>query len=276
MAPQMFFGSIARSISSRNNPRIKAIRELRQRKERQRTGLAFVDGIHHVMAAVQYGAQIEQVVVAPELLTSRVAQDLLHEQLQQGVDCLEVTAEVFETLATKESAQGLGAVVRQRWHSLAHTHPGHGLWVALEEIHYPNNLGAVLRTCEAVGCAGVVLLGNTSDPYDPTAVRASLGAVFAQPLIRASLAEFAAWLNEYGCTAVGTSPAARVDYQAVAYRLPLVLLIGNEPRGLSAAGLALCTETVSIPMVGRGDSLNLSVAASLVLYEIFNQQRRVR
>jgi RNA methyltransferase, TrmH family len=260
-------------IASRNNPRVKAIRDLRQRKERERSGRFFVDGIQLVAAAIQLGADVEALVVAPDLLASRFAHKLLREQRERGVDCLEITAEVFESLAAKETAQGIGAVVRQRWQPLARASPAEGCWVALEEVSYPGNLGAILRTCDAVGGAGIILLGHTTDPYDPAAVRASLGAVFAQRLVRASLAEFADW-KQQGCAVVGTSPTATVDYQAITYQPPLVLLMGSEPRGLSPAGLALCDVTVTIPMVGYGDSLNLSVAASVMLYEIFNQRRK--
>jgi TrmH family RNA methyltransferase len=260
-------------IASRNNPRVKAIRDLRQRKERERSGRFFVDGIQLVAAAIQLGAEVETLVVAPDLLTSRFARDLLRQQRERGIDCLEVTAEVFESLASKEAAQGIGAVLRQRWLPLARASPGDGCWVALEEVHYPGNLGTILRSCEAIGGAGTILLGHTTDPYDPAAVRASLGAIFAQRLVRASLAELADWKRRHGCVAIGTSPAATVDYQAVAYPPPLVLLMGSEPRGLSAAGLALCDMVVRIPMVGQGDSLNLAVAASVMLYEIFNQGR---
>jgi len=261
-------------IASRNNPRVKAIRDLRQRKEREHSGRFFVDGIQLVAAAIELGADVETLVVAPDLLTSRFAHTLLREQRERGVDCLELTAEVFESLAAKETAQGIGAVVRQRWQPLARASPAGGCWVALEEVHYPGNLGTILRTCDAVGGAGIILLGHTTDPYGPAAVRASLGAVFAQRLVRASLAEFADWKHQQGCVIVGTSPAATVDYQAVAYQPPLILLMGSEPRGLSPMGLALCDVLVTIPMVGYGDSLNLSVAASVMLYEIFNQRRK--
>jgi TrmH family RNA methyltransferase len=260
-------------IASRNNPKIKAIRDLRHRKERERSRLFFVEGIHLVAAAIELCAPIEQLVVAPELLSSRFARDLLCRQRQRGVDCLEVTAEVFESLASKEAAQGLAAVVRQRWEPLERAPPAGGCWLALEAIHYPGNLGTILRTSDAVGAAGAILIGPTTDPYDPAAVRASMGAIFSQRLIRASLDEFAAWTRRHGCKVVGTSPAASVDYQAVAYAPPLVLLMGSEPRGLSAEGLGLCDTIVSIPMVGHNDSLNLSVAASVMLYEIFNQRR---
>jgi TrmH family RNA methyltransferase len=200
---------------------------------------------------------------------------LLCEQRQKGVEYLEVTADVFETLASKDAAQGIGAVVRQRWEELERAPLAGDCWLALEAIHYPGNLGTILRTSDAVGAAGTILLGPTTDPYDPAAVRASMGAIFTQRLIRAGLGEFAAWAQRHGCRVVGTAPGAALDYQSITYKPPLVLLMGSEPRGLSAEGLGLCDTVVSIPMIGNNDSLNLSVAASVMLYEVFNQRRAV-
>jgi TrmH family RNA methyltransferase len=261
-------------ISSRSNPTMKAIRALSSRKQRDDAGRFFVDGLHLVAAATQQQADIETCVVAPDLLTSTFGRELVRSLAQRGAHMLDVTADVFHSVAAKDHAQGLGIVVRQRWLNLIHVRPEAGqCWVALDTVQYPGNLGTILRTCDAVGGAGVILLGNTTDPYDPAAVRASLGAIFSQRLARASFAQFTAWCRRYGVTVVGTSPAAPRDYQAVAYQPPLVLLMGSEPRGLSPAQQALCDVTVNIPMVGHSDSLNLAVATGIMLYEVFNQQR---
>lgn len=261
-------------ISSRGNPIVKAIRGLASRKERERSGQFFVDGLHMVAAAAQQHADIATCVVAPELLISAFGRELARSLEQSGAHMVEVTADIFHSLAAREHAQGIGVVARQRWHDLARVRPETGqCWVALDTVHYPGNLGAILRTCDAVGGAGVILLGNTTDPYDPAAVRASLGAIFSQRLVRASFAEFAAWRLRHHLAVVGTSPAATLEYQAVAYRPPLVLLMGSEPRGLSREQQALCDAVVNIPMVGQSDSLNLAVATGIMLYEIFNQQR---
>jgi TrmH family RNA methyltransferase len=261
-------------ISSRNNPLVKSIRSLESRKERERTGLFFVEGLHLVAAAAQQGAEIETCVVAPDLLSSAFGRELAQAQRDRGARYIEVTADVFQSLATKERAQGIGLVIRQRWETLARVQPGaEQCWVALDTVQYPGNLGTIIRTCDAVGGAGVILLGNTTDPYDPAAVRASVGAIFSQRLARASFEQFAAWQRRHGVMVVGTSPAAPLEYQVVAYRPPLVLLMGSEPRGLSPEQQALCDVVVTIPMVGRGDSLNLAVATGIMLYEIFNQRR---
>jgi TrmH family RNA methyltransferase len=261
-------------ISSRSNPAVKAIRALSSRKQRDSSGRFFVDGLHLVAAAAQQQAEIETCVVAPELLTSTFGRELARALAQSSAHVVEVTADVFQSLAAKEHAQGLGIVARQRWQDLARVRLEAGqCWVALDTVQYPGNLGAILRTCDAVGGAGVILLGSTTDPYDPAAVRASMGAIFSQRLARASFAEFAAWRRRHHVVVVGTSPAAVLDYQAVAYQPPLVLLMGSEPRGLAREQQALCNVVVNIPMVGHSDSLNLAVATGIVLYEIFNQQR---
>jgi TrmH family RNA methyltransferase len=261
-------------ISSRSNPAVKTIRALNSRKQRDNSGRFFVDGLHLVAAAIQQQAEIETCVVAPELLISPFGRELARALAQCSAQVLELTADVFQSLAAKEHAQGLGIVAHQRWLDLARVRPQAGqCWVALDTVQYPGNLGAILRTCDAVGGAGVILLGNTTDPYDPAAVRASLGAIFSQRLARASFAEFAAWRRRHNIVVVGTSPAAALDYKAVAYQPPLVLLMGSEPRGLAREQQALCDVVVNIPMVGHSDSLNLAVATGIMLYEIFNQQR---
>jgi TrmH family RNA methyltransferase len=263
-------------ISSPSNPQIRHIRALRQRKAREASGRFFVEGIRIVAEALQLGAPVEALVVAPALLTSDFARGLATSQRQAGTPLLEVTPEIFGTLSARERPQGLGAVLRQRWERLEDVAPGDGLWVALSEIADPGNLGTILRTCDAVGAAGVVLLGHTADPYDPEAVRASMGALFAQRLIRAQFADFAAWARRHGVFVVGAAGSAPTDYQALRYSRPLVLLMGSERQGLAPEHQALCDALVAIPMVGRSDSLNVAVATAVILYEIFNQGRTVQ
>lgn len=264
-------------ITSQSNQNIKLIRSLRQRKERERTNLFFVEGIRLVGEAVQLQASVETVVYAPELLTSQFGQELVAIQQKQGVSCLEVSADVFKSLSLKEGPQGIGAVVYQRWEILDNIQSSRELcWVALESAQDPGNVGTILRTSDAVGSAGLILLDNSTDPYDPAALRASMGAVFSQRLVRTTFAEFAGWKKQHRYQVVGTSDKGAEDYQAVRYPQPLILLMGSERQGLAPAQQNLCDTMVKIPMVGRSDSLNLAVATGIVLYEIFNQQRKTK
>lgn len=260
-------------ITSSSNPRIKEIRALRQRKERAQSGLAFIEGIRIVADALHHPGTVRALIVAPDLLTSTYAQELV--QQAADVESIEVSAEVFQSLSLKDGPQGIGAVIHQRWESLdAVRLTKNGFcWVALDAVQDPGNLGTILRTCDAVGCTGVMLLGHSTDPYDPTALRGSMGAVFSQRLVRASYDSFVTWKERHDYMIVGTSDAATDDYTKAPYRFPLVLLMGSERQGLAPALQDACDLTVSIPMVGQSDSLNLAVATGVMLYELFNRRR---
>ncbi|MGI8826168.1 MAG: TrmH family RNA methyltransferase [Chloroflexota bacterium] len=252
---------------------MKRIRALRQRKERDRSGLFFVEGIRIVGEALEVEAPIEECVVAPDLLTSDFARRVLHRLQDFGVPVLEVTSSVFQTLSLRDNPQGIGAVIRQGWDDLHAVRPGGELcWIALTGVQDPGNLGAILRTSDAVGGAGVVLIGATADPYDPGAIRASMGAIFSQRLVRCSLDDLRGWKAGCGWHVVGTSDAASVVYREASYDAPLLLLMGSEREGLSREEMTLCDRVVRIPMMGRSDSLNLAVAAGVMLYEMFNRR----
>ena len=259
-------------ISSLHNPRIKQIRALRYRKERDRTGCFFVEGLHAVAEALHLQTPVETLVVAPDLISSSYGYELVERTHQNNTPCLTVTKDVFASLVPRDATQGIAAVVQQRWDKLKYLNPPPAhCWVALESIQYPGNLGTILRTSDAAGGTGLLLLGNTTDPYDPISVRASVGTIFAQQLIRTNIEAFANWIQQHNVCVVGTSPAATLDYRAIHYPKPLVVLMGSERAGLSPAMQELCHAIVHIPMVGRSDSLNLAVATSLLLYEIFRQ-----
>ena len=258
-------------ITSRANERVKAVRALRNRRERDQTGSFFVEGGRVVQAALENDAAVELGVIVPGRITpaeSRVVNALRAQQ----TPLLEVSGDVFDSLAYRDEAQSVGAVVRQRWETLSDETGGRHCWLALQDIQHPGNLGTIIRTCDAVGGDGVILSGRTTDPYHPVAVRSSLGSLFAQRIVRATPAGFARWAKSSGATVVGTSPDAAVDYQEVEYRAPVVLIMGNERIGLSDEQAGLCDVVVRIPMQGYVESLNLSVATALVLYEVLRQQ----
>ena len=259
-------------ITSRNNPTIKQIRALRQRKEREATGLFFIEGIRVVAEAAAGERSLETLVVAPDLLTSQFGRELVEAQRATGTAVLEVSADVFASLSGKDGPQGLAAVGRQRWTDLAAIRPGDGLcWIALNAVSDPGNLGTILRTSDAVGGAGVILLGDCTDPFDPAAARASMGALFTQRLAKASWEAFTGWRASAGWTVVGEADSAATHYRRHAYPRPLILLMGSEREGLSAEQQALCDAMVGIPMRGSADSLNLAVAAAVLLYEILDR-----
>jgi len=263
-------------ITSFSNPKIKTIRKLEDKKARQKTGLYFIEGLRTVGEAIQTGAPIESLIVAPELLVSEFGQSLLEDPKIRDVEKITVSTEIYQKIAHKDGPQGLGAVVRQNWHSLKSLPISpKDVWIALDRVADPGNLGTIIRTGDAVGCQGVILLGPCTDPYDPTAVKASMGSIFSLKVVIADWESFDAWRTEHHISLVGTSDRAETDYQACQYQSPLALLMGSERHGLSDPMLAACDALVRIPMRGRADSLNLAVATAIVLYEIYNQSRNL-
>ncbi len=258
-------------ISSRSNARIKAIRALREKRERDANGTFFAEGRRLLQAAIQTGAVIEEVVLAPERLDG--AEERLVEQLDElGVPMLEVTPDLFDLIAFREEAQSIGAVVRQRWETLGSVTDSRRCWLALHDIQHPGNLGTLIRTCDAAGGDGVIISGRSTDPYHPMAVRGTLGALFSQRIVRATEAEFARWLPTSGCLVIGTSPDGDADYRELDYvSKPVVIMGGNERIGISKEQIALCDHLVRIPMAGYVESLNLGIATALVLYEVLRQ-----
>jgi TrmH family RNA methyltransferase len=259
-------------ISSRQNERVKAVRALRDKKERDQTGAFFAEGERLLRAALQTGAAFELVVLAPDRL-SRSEAALVDALEDLKAPLLEVTPDVFDTLAFREEAQSVGAVIAQRWETLSSVSETKRCWLALHDIQHPGNLGTLIRTCDAVGGDGVILTGRSTDPYHPVAVRGTLGAIFSQRIVKATQAELARWLPQSGCAAYGTSPDGTKDYREVDYATrPVVIMGGNERVGISKEQAALCDELVRIPMSGYVESLNLSVATALVLYEVARQR----
>ncbi|WP_299024795.1 RNA methyltransferase [uncultured Thermanaerothrix sp.] len=266
---------MASLITSPANPLLKLARRLRERKVREQSGLFYVEGIRLVAEALAQNWPIETLIIAPERLSSAFAQQQVEEARAKGIRVVEVSARAFESLALKENPQGIAAVIHQQWGTLSMVRPEVGeLWIGLEAIQDPGNLGTILRTAEAVGARGIVLLEHTTDPYDPAAVRASMGAIFTQWLVRTSREAFLRWVAERHPPLIGTSDRAAQDYRDFIYPEGLMLLMGSEREGLSPVYASLCQAMVAIPMVGRVDSLNVAVATAVVLYEIFNQRRR--
>ena len=263
-------------ITSFRNPLVKRIKKLKRKKYRQREGAFFVEGIRTVLSAIERQAPLETLVVAPELLTSDVAWEAVAGQRAQGVEVREVSAEVFESFAERENPVGLGAIVNVRLHDLGSLPAGpDDIFAALLDVGDPGNLGTIVRTLDGMGAAGLILVGQTTDPFHPTAVKASMGALFNVPVAEAeSVDALWRWAQEWGVHTVATSAHAEQVYWEAAYELPTLLLLGSEGEGLPADVLAAAEQAVTIPMVGASSSLNLAVAAGLLLYDVRRQIER--
>lgn len=255
-------------ITSAANPVIKRVRALGERKRRLREGAFVAEGVQPVWQAVEAGAEIETLVVAPGLLGGAAAA-MVAAQEARGVPVARVADRLFARLSGRDGPSGLAAIVRGRAVGLADLPVAEqGVLVALHEVGNPGNLGSIIRTADAVGAAGVALVGPTADPFDPAAVRASMGALFSVPVARAAdAAEFFAWAAGRGVTTAAASPRADRSFWDVRYPRPLAFLLGAEGAGLPDGVLARGDLRVRIPMGGTAESLNLAVAAGLLLYE---------
>ncbi len=264
-------------ITSTQNPQFKALRSLRLRKYRQRECRYLIEGIRIVEEALTNGAPVETLVYAPELLISERAQALV--QRLDPAQCLAISSDLFHSLSQRDQPQGIAAVVRIEHPLLAEIPLVEDLLVLVAyQLRDPGNLGTIIRTADAAGATGVVIVEPSVDLYDPQTVRATMGSLFALPIVR--LAEEAAlprWVDE--ARAVGlplqvvasSSHAAQVHYEAD-YRRPTVLLVGSERKGLPQAVREGADIQVRLPMSGRATSLNVAAATAALVYEIVRQR----
>ena len=254
-------------ITSLNNPLIKQARALRQKKARLENGLFLVEGIHHVGEALDAGWQMESVLYAPDLLTSSFARDLVS-RLRTTPQA--VSVQVMESLANKDNPQGVLAIVRQKQTQIDELKSIRTA-AALVCPQDPGNVGTILRTLDAVGADALFLLDGGVELYHPTTVRASMGAIFWEPVIQTSFDGFVQWARRGHRQLIGTSAHGDVEYHTFVPNVPWILVLGSEQKGLSAEQTNACDVTVSLPMKGRASSLNLAVAAGVLLYQFCGQ-----
>lgn len=264
---------MAEVISSTANPLIRRIRLLADRKHRRREGAFVVQGVQPVWQAVEAGADIEALIVAPDLLSRPATAAMVAQQEESGTRVVRISGALFGKIADRDGPSGLAAIVRAQPAGLGdlRVRP-QSVFVALHEIGNPGNLGTIIRTADATGAAGVILIGQTTDPFDPAAVKASMGALFSVPVAHAPAAEeFFGWAAALGITVAAASARAAVSLWDCQPEFPLAILLGSEGAGLPAGLLARAGHQVRIPMTGTADSLNLAVAAGIVMYEAWRQ-----
>jgi TrmH family RNA methyltransferase len=259
-------------ITSLNNPLVKQARALRQKKARQESGLFLVEGIHHFGEAMEANWEVESVLYAPDLLTSSFARDLLSRlsassrSVSVPREPQPVSAQVMESLTDKENPQGILAIVHQRRTDFSNLQSPE-ISVALVAPQDPGNVGTILRTMDGVGVDALFLLDGGVELYHPTVVRSSMGTLFWKPVLQTSFHEFVDWARRQGIQLIGTSAHADADYRTLTPKTPWTLALGNEQKGLTPKQISACDVTVSLPMKGRVSSLNLAVAAGVLLYQ---------
>lgn len=244
------------------------------RAHRDASGLFYIEGVRNFVKVIDRNFDIIAIAFSEKLLTAPLARKLVRRSRRSGVSCINLTPEQFRRISYTERASGIGAIVRQRWYDLQNISPQTGLcWVALETVRSPGNLGTLIRTSEAVGGAGFIFIGKSVDPFDPDVVRASMGSLFNQKFVRTNFAALRHWMLRYHCHSIGASPSGMADFHQFKYPDPTLLFLGEERQGLTSQQQDLCQYLVRIPMVGAVDSLNLAVAGSLLMYEVYRSRK---
>lgn len=259
----------SRPVTSLQNETVKFVRALELRKARRETGLFVAEGTSLLLTARDNGWKPKILIHGPGSGDRGLTRQIVRWAIDSGADCLDVSAKVLEKIAVKDNPQSLIGVFEQRFQQppVPAKLTAKGPWVALEAIRDPGNLGTILRTADAAGAAGIILVGTTCDPYQHEAVRASMGSIFSVPLVKMEQPQFCDLARSWQGSVIGTHLDGTSDFRKTAYAEPTLLVMGTEGEGLSAE-TAACTTLVRIPMAGRLDSLNLAIATALMLYEI--------
>jgi TrmH family RNA methyltransferase len=258
-----------KTITGFSNPTIKFVRSLRDKKHRRREARFLAEGLRLLTDARASGRLPEVLLMA----TGRDPHPLLDElELAvnaAGGDVIEVPIDILAKVTGKDNPQAVCGVYAE-WDTglAAIDRAAAPIWLVAQAMRDPGNLGTMLRTADAVGAGGVILIDDCADPFSVEAVRASMGAVFTQTLAQARWADFVAWLRAGPGQLVAASLREAVPYRGAAYARPCFVMVGNESRGLPQDYEMACDLRVTMPMLGRADSLNAAVAAAVLAYEV--------
>ncbi len=258
-----------KEVTSLANPIVKDIKALTVKKSREESGAFLAEGLKLVIDALELGWTIRTLVYAKAAKGKPLVEQVAAKTVAAGGLVLEVSEKVIGSITRRDNPQMVVGVFEQRWRHLRDIKPKAGeTWVALDRVRDPGNLGTIIRTADAAGASGVILVGETTDPFSLETVRATMGSVFAVPVVKATPEEFLAWKKTAGVSVVATHLAGAVDYRIIDYKKkPVVLLMGNEQSGLPDALAKEADALARIPQAGRADSLNLAVATAVMLFE---------
>jgi RNA methyltransferase, TrmH family len=266
---------LPREITGFSNPLVKRVRSLRDKKHRKAEGVFLAEGLRILTEAMDAGALPQMIWHAPESADHPIVQRLSEATEAGGGEVFVTSTDILAKLSGKDNPQAVIGIYPERLTVLAQLDRSRAdIWIVAERLRDPGNLGTILRTGDAVGAGGLILIDDCTDPFSVEAVRASMGAIFTQTITLARWDDFLPWLRSGPGQLVGTSLNTAVDYQVPAYAAPCFLLVGNEAQGLPAAYEAECDLLVKMPMMGKADSLNAAVATAVMAYEILNQKRR--
>jgi TrmH family RNA methyltransferase len=261
-------------IQSRQNPRVQALARLRDRAEREARGLFLVEGLRELSRALERQVAVTEVYFCPAMFRGSEAAELVTRSRLAGLACCELGEAAFEKVSGREGPDGLLGVAKIWQRALTDLKlTAAPLLLVAESVEKPGNLGALLRTADSAGCDALIICDPITDIFNPNVVRSSQGALFSMPVAVGTSAEVVAWMKAQGIQSLATTPAATKSFWDVDMRRPSALLLGSEKDGLSDFMLSAANEKISIPQAGLSDSLNVSMAAGIVLFEAVRQRR---
>ncbi len=259
-------------ITSPQNPRIKSVYHLQKKRERDRTGLITIEGARELAQALRAGVVLREIYVCPQAMGGE-AHALLGELRSRDIPLLTVGPTAFAKIAYREDSGGFVAVAERPRTGLDRLAGSAGaLFLVVDGVEKPGNLGALLRCADAAGSTGLIIGSPATDLYNPNAIRASLGAIFTVPMAVSKPAEAIAWLKGKGVRIIVTTPTAEIRYSDADLARSSAIVVGREDTGVSPSWIEAADLAVSIPMRGAIDSLNVSAAAAILLYEALRQR----
>jgi TrmH family RNA methyltransferase len=264
-----------RTITAYSNPLVKSARDLRDKRHRREQGRFLAEGLRILTEASETGRVPAQLFFAAASAGHPLVRALVNAVEAKGGDAIETTPDILSKLSGKDNPQSVVGVFdafETRLDALDRT--AAPIWLVAERLRDPGNLGTILRTGDAVGAGALILIDDCVDPFSTEAVRASMGALFTVPIVRAPWTEFLPWLRSGAGQLVGLSLQTEHGYRDPAYDAPTFLLTGNEAQGLPEAYEAECDLLVKLPMLGKADSLNAAVATAVMAYEVLSRQGR--
>jgi len=264
-----------RQITGFSNPTVKALRQLRDKKHRRREKRFLAEGLRLLTDALDSGRIPKTLILSSVRDPHPLLTELENAVERIGGDVIETPPEILAKITGKDNPQGIAGVFDEFDTQLANLDRERGdIWLVAQALRDPGNLGTMLRTADAVGAGGLILIDDCADPFSVEAVRASMGAVFTQRIAQARWDDFLPWLRAGEGQLVAASLRDAVPYREAAYHAPCFILVGNESRGLPARYEDACDLRVTMPMRGRADSLNAAVAAAVLAYEVLAAQDR--
>ena len=263
-----------REITAFSNPLIKRVRNLRDKKHRREEGLFLAEGLRILTEAHEAGRVPHYLFFARDMAGHALVRALVSATEAAGGEAIETNADILSKLSGKDNPGAVVGVYPEFAVTLADLDRNRaGIWLVAERLRDPGNMGTILRTADAVGAGGLILIDDCVDPFSVEAVRASMGALFTVPVARAGWGDFLVWLRQGPGQLVGLSLDTEHDYRAPRYEAPTFLLTGNEAQGMPGFMAEACDLLVKIPMLGKADSLNAAVATAVMAYAVLGQQR---